>query len=118
MWEELILFINLKQDSICLENFFLYYDPLKVILITHFLQIFLHSVYSLHLIADFSLELWTLQFHQTMGIVPMFAVLFEYMDLVVCLIFFFFPAEEASPVPLVTGFLESLKSLTLNPITP
>ena len=52
-----------------------------------------------------------------MAIVPIFVVLFEYMQLLGCLIFFFFP-EEASLVPLVNGFLESLQSLTLNPITP
>lgn len=71
MWEGLILFINLKQDSICLENFLLYYHLLKVILITHFLQIFLYTVYSLPLDSWFFFRtLDSLQFHQTMAIVP------------------------------------------------
>ena len=51
-----------------------------------------------------------------MAIVSIFVILFEYMQLLVCMIFFF--PEEASLVPLVNGFLESLQSLTLNPITP
>ena len=59
---------------------------------------------------------WTLKFNQTMAIVSIFVILFEFMQLLVCMIFFF--PEEASLVPLVNGFLESLQSLTLNPNTP